>query len=64
MTSKPFFQNTFILRKPGLVNFADIIKTAIMLIKTTIENSIKVKENQKLFIEMQSLSVFPDINFW
>ena len=64
MTSKPFFQNTFILRKPGLANFADIIKTAIMLIKTTIENSIKVKENQKLFIEMQSLSVFPDINFW
>ena len=54
MTSKPFFQNTFILRKPGLVNFADIIKTAIMLIKTTIENSIKVKENWKLFIEMQS----------
>ena len=45
MTSKPFFQNTFILRKPGLANFADIIKTAIMLIKTTIENSIKVKEN-------------------
>ena len=29
MTSWPLFQNTFILRRPGEVNFANIIKIAI-----------------------------------
>ena len=38
-----FFQNTFILRRPGLAKFADIIKVATMLIKTTYQNSNKVK---------------------
>ena len=40
---------TFILKKPGVANFADIINHvnhAIMLVKTTFKNSIKVKKSQ------------------
>ena len=33
ITSQPLFQNTFILRRPGAVNYPDIIKLAIILIK-------------------------------
>ena len=33
MPSKPLFQNGFILRTPGVVNFADSINIAIMFIK-------------------------------
>ena len=36
MTSQILIQNTFIFRGPRLTNFADIIKIAIMFIKTTI----------------------------
>ena len=35
MTSQPLFKNTSILRRPGVANFADIIKIAIALIKST-----------------------------
>ena len=37
------FQNTLILRRPGVVIFADIIKIVIMFIKTITEDSRKVK---------------------
>ena len=40
MTSEPSFQNTFILRRPRVANFADI-KIATMLIKSTIQDSKK-----------------------
>ena len=40
---KTFFQNTVILKRPGVANFADIIKVAIILVKITLKNSIKVK---------------------
>ena len=43
MTSQPLFQNTFILRRPRVVNFADIIKIATMFIKATFKDSKKVK---------------------
>ena len=37
------FQNTIILRSPGVANFAGIIKIAITLTKIFLKNSIKVK---------------------
>ena len=36
-------QVTFILRKPRLANFADIIKIATIFIRTTFKDSNKVK---------------------
>ena len=38
-----FISNTFILRKPGVASFADIIKIATMVIKITFKDSKKVK---------------------
>ena len=43
MTSKPLFQNNFILRRPGVANFADITKTVTMFIRKTFKDSKKVK---------------------
>ena len=37
------FQNTFILRRTRATSFADIIKIATTFIKTTFEDSKKVK---------------------
>ena len=42
MTSQPFFQNTFILRRPGEAIFADIIKIVTMFVKTILKDSRKV----------------------
>ena len=41
-----FFQNRIILRRPEVVNFADTVKIAIMLIEIIFKTSIKVKKNQ------------------
>ena len=41
------FQNTFILRRSGVANFADIIKVATMFIKTTLKDSKKSKGIRK-----------------
>ena len=38
-----FFHNIFILQKPGLAIFADIMKTITIIFKTTFKDSIKVK---------------------
>ena len=38
-----FFQNTLILRMPGVAIFADIIKIVTIFIKTIIQDSRKVK---------------------
>ena len=43
MTSEPLFQNTLILRRPGVVILADIIKIVTMFIKTITKDSRKVK---------------------
>ena len=43
MTSKPFFQNTLILRRPGIAIFAGTIKIVTIFIKTIIQGSRKVK---------------------
>ena len=44
-----FFQNTFILRRPGIAIFADIIKIVIMFSKTIFENSRKLKELEIMY---------------
>ena len=42
----------FILTRPGVANFADIIKSTKMLIKTTFKDLIKVKtKNRKNILE-------------
>ena len=42
MTSQPLFQNALILRMPGVVILADIIKVVTMFIKTITKDSRKV----------------------
>ena len=44
MTSNSIFQNTFILRRPKVANFAGIIKIVTMIVKTIFEDSKKVKK--------------------
>ena len=57
MTSQPFFQNTFILRRPGVANFPDIIKVATIFIKTTFKDSNIVQRirNYMLFSDEKML---------
>ena len=43
MTSQLLFQNTFILGKPRVANFAGIIKIATIFIKIIFTDSSKVK---------------------
>ena len=43
MAPLTLIQSTIILRKPGVANLADIIKTTITLIKRTFRNSKLVK---------------------
>ena len=69
--SQPLFQNIFILRKPKVADFADIIKMATMFTKTTFKKKQKKnnkKKQQKLCIKMQSIFVLLDItkvaDFW
>ena len=38
-----YLKNTFLLRRPRVANFADIIKVSTMYIKTTFKDSKKVK---------------------
>ena len=56
MTSKLLFQNAFILRKPRVAIFADIIKIVTMFIKKMFEDSKKVKRIRNN--ASKSLSVF------
>ena len=44
MTSETLSRNTFILRRPRLANFADIINIATKFIKTSFKDSKKVKK--------------------
>ena len=43
MTLSSLFKSTFILRRPGVAIFANIIKIVIMFIKTICRDSSKVK---------------------
>ena len=44
MTSQPLFENTLILRRPGVVIFAEII-IVTMIVRTITKDSKKVKIN-------------------
>ena len=46
MTSETLFQNNFILRKPRIAIFADIVKIVIIFIKTILRDSENVKRNK------------------
>ena len=58
---------TFILRRPEVANFADTIKIAVMLIRTTLRDSVKVKKWGKIYYN-KFLSGFSNItkiaNLW
>ena len=43
------FQNTFNLRRPGVVNFAGIIKIVIMFIKPIFKDQRKVKKIEIMY---------------
>ena len=43
MTSQPLFQSSFILKRPSVAIFADIIKILTLLIKRIFEDSKKFK---------------------
>ena len=57
MTSQPLYQNTFMLRKPRVAIFADIIKIVAMFIKTMFKDSKKLKELEVMY-QMQFISAF------
>ena len=70
MTSKPLYENAFILRKPKVVNFADIIKI-LTIIKKTFEDSKNVKRIRNYvfkcnlhlcFLVYQNLQIFGEKN--
>ena len=58
MTPKPLVRNIFILTRPEVANFVDVIKIVTMFIKKKV--SKKVKE-LKLMYQNESISVFSDI---
>ena len=43
MTSQPLFQNTFILRRPGVSIFAAIVKIVIIFVRKPLQAQIKLK---------------------
>ena len=49
------------LRRPRVVNFADIIKIATIFIKTTFKDSNKIKRIKNYVLKVQSISAFLDI---
>ena len=45
VTSQPLFQNTFVLKRPRVANFANIIKIPTMFVKAAFKESKKVVKN-------------------
>ena len=60
MKSSPLFQNNFILRRPGVVIFADIIKIVTFLLRQPLKTQKSLK-NYKFYIKKQSIHVVLDI---
>ena len=60
MMSSPLFQNNFILRRPGVVIFADIIKIVTFLLRQPLKTQKSLK-NYKFYIKKQSIHVVLDI---
>ena len=57
MMSSSLSQNTFVVRRPGLAIFADIMKTVTVFIKKYLMTQRKIKRNRQI-IKMQSISLF------
>ena len=60
MTRKPLVRNIFILIRPEVANFVDVIKIVTMFIKKNLKSQKKLKE-LKLMYQNESVSVFFDI---
>ena len=60
MTPKPLVRNIFILIRPEVANFVDVIKIVTMFIKKNLKSQKKLKE-LKLMYQNESISVFSDI---
>ena len=60
MTSQPFYQNTFILRRPRVAILADIFKIVTMFIKAILQDSKKFKRKRIYVTKTESISVFLD----
>ena len=60
MTSGPLFKNTFILRRPRVVNFVDMIEIATMFNKTTFKDSQKAKRIRNYVIKFIDLLIFSE----
>ena len=60
MTPKPLVRNIFILTRPEVANFVDVIKIVTMFIKKNLKSQKKLKE-LKLMYQNESVSVFSDI---
>ena len=57
MTSWHFFQNIFVLRKPGVAIFVEIIKIVTMFTKTTLKYSRKVRRIRN-YVSQQNLYLY------
>ena len=68
MTSQPFYQNTFILRRPRVAILADILEIVTMFIKAILQDSKNFKRKRIYVTKTESISVFLDIakfaDFW
>ena len=60
VTSGPLFKNTFILRRPRVVNFVDMIEIATMFNKTTFKDSQKAKRIRNYVIKFIDLLIFSE----
>ena len=60
MTPNSLVRNIFILIRPEVANFVDVIKIVTMFIKKKFKVSKRVKE-LKLMYQNESISVFSDI---
>ena len=60
MTPNSLVRNIFILIRPEVANFVDVIKIVTMFIKKNLKSQRKLKE-LKLMYQNESVSVFSDI---
>ena len=58
MTSKTLFQNTVILRRPGVAIFADIIKIITRFIKKIFKDSRKAKKVRNYVLKINLYQYF------
>ena len=68
ITSKPLFENSFILRKPSISIFADIIQIVTIFINPILKDSKSVKRVSNYVSKKKPISAFANItkfaDFW